>query len=233
MSEYAAAWGRYRRIRLATILLIVTFPVAPWVASALLASVIGETAAFALVPVAWIVAAIVMAVRWAYFPCPRCGKKFRRKAGMHVRGCSSCGLLMFAESEAEAAPAVYPKAELAAPSAEPTSASAEPTYAAAWKTYHHLQLLGSYWILVGAVLVAGIVLPQLDIGRAAGVIVIIWGLGWFVVFASSRWRLLYFRCPRCQHRFHGGINRTKAEWCNHCRLRLYALSDPDAKNALR
>jgi len=106
-------------------------------------------------------------------------------------------------------------------------------YAAAWKTYHHLQLLGSYWLLGGSILVAGIILPQLGLDRAAGVIAVVWFGGWFLVFASSRWRLLYFRCPRCNHRFHGGINRTKAEWCNHCRLRLYALSDPDAKTALR
>jgi hypothetical protein len=229
MSEisYAAAWARYRRIRLVTILLIVTFPVASALPAVLLGNVIGEAAAGALVAVLWIIATIVMAVRWAYFPCPRCGKKFRRKAGMHVRGCSSCGLLMFAESEAEAAPAPYPKQpELAA-------ASADPTYAPVWKTYHHLQLLGSYWLLGGSILVAGIVLPQLGLDRAAGIIAVAWFVGWFLVFGTSRWRLLYFRCPRCKRRFHGGINVTKAEWCTHCRLRLYALSDPDAKTALR
>jgi DNA-directed RNA polymerase subunit RPC12/RpoP len=220
MSEpsYAAAWTRYRRIRLVTILLIVSFPLGLPLVIALFASVIGATGASVLVPV-WIVAIVVAAMEWAHFPCPRCGEKFRRKAGMAANKCRSCGLPMFAENEAEAGPNPYREPP------EPTPA--QETYITAWKKYRRLRRMRSPWLLGGAVVVAGIVAPQFG-SASAGLVAVIWSVFWFLVFATGRWRLLSFRCPRCKRRFHSWTNDTKYEWCVHCRLRRFALDDADA-----
>src|SRR5215471_5851325 len=129
MSEasYAAGWARYRRLRLLTILLIVLLPIGPGLAAAL---PVGGDAAVALVSMLWIAAIVVAATKWTYFPCPRCGKRFQRKAGWHTHQCASCGLVKFAETEAEAAPKAYPEQH------ELEATSADSTYVAAWKKYH-------------------------------------------------------------------------------------------------
>ena len=227
-TSYAAAWARYRRIRLVTILLIVTFPVPPMLVTGILTSVVGDAGGLVMVPafLVWIGVVVFAAIKWSYFPCPRCGKRFQRKAGWHTQRCASCGLVRFAETEAEAAPKAYPEQH------ELEAAAADPSYAAAWKTYHRLQALRSPWILAGAILVPAVLVPQFG-SQAVALVWVVWAFGWFVVYATSRVRLRAFRCPRCKQRFHGGVDITKAEWCNHCRLRLYALSDPDAKTALR
>jgi hypothetical protein len=83
-------WIRYRRLRVAVALLLLTWPI-PVGLTAYFLAYFGYSAAPAiLLFVLWMGAYLYLSFKLAFFKCPRCGGRFRRY--FSSASCRNCGL---------------------------------------------------------------------------------------------------------------------------------------------
>jgi hypothetical protein len=91
-SSYSDAWSKYRRNRsIALSLFLGWVPIMgcfTLLAGHHTIAIAAETA----VAIAWIAFLFYFSLRWAFWPCPRCGKLFRGKSRTLPRQCQHCSL---------------------------------------------------------------------------------------------------------------------------------------------
>src|ERR1700685_592865 len=100
MSDYQAAWGRYRFWRNLAILALVGFFPASFLAR-IVARYFSAPYLFSVIIIGWALFVISTGAEVAYWPCPRCGKRFSSKWGLHLgvlaRHCLHCGLPKYSD----------------------------------------------------------------------------------------------------------------------------------------
>jgi hypothetical protein len=100
MGNYQTAWQRYKNLRNLAILAWVGFLPALHLAK-IGARYFSMPALYFTVLIAWVVFLISTGAEVAYWPCPRCGKKFSSKWGYTVgtfaRRCVHCGLPKYSD----------------------------------------------------------------------------------------------------------------------------------------
>jgi hypothetical protein len=107
---YAAAWARYRRLRLIAVLLFVGWVPGAILLQSVLTPLVGPGRA-GLPIVGWWLSIIIYMIRWGRFRCPRCRDTLRDPwVRKWLTKCHSCGLPIFAltpDDYAEPAPARF------------------------------------------------------------------------------------------------------------------------------